>query len=210
MEARRTTSLSRPESARRCLTTTAFSWKEVQAAFHPIQERGPRDARVIRGAQALQERASTAEECATSADWTSLWAELRPTPVASSVASAGSPFGHAVIAVVGWRACESDRTVDATEKKAEQSTYAEGAQLPDHETRQWGPGAVVFAALEEARQMLADDLVEDGVLGLVVDSLPWHTCRWRGRRWRLPVRLRIPFCGRGIPGPGRGVLRSRF
>ena len=96
------------------------------------------------------------------------------------------------------------------DRRSEQSTFAEGAQLPDHETRQWGPGAVLFDALEESKQMGTDDLVEDGLLGLVAGSLPWHPCWWRGRCLRLPVRLRVAFCERGVPGPGRRVLKTRI
>ena len=43
-------------------------------------------------------------------------------------------------------------------------------------------------AMEDSRQMLAEDGVAEGLLGLVADPPPWHTCRWRcppvsGRDW---------------------------
>ena len=56
---------------------------------------------MIRGAQAAQQGASTRLKCPTSADRTSLGAELRRTPFTSRAASAGSTFGHAVIAAIG-------------------------------------------------------------------------------------------------------------
>ena len=75
--------------------------------FRPLQERGPHGVMVIQGAQALQDRSSTRQKRPTSAHRTGLWAELRPAPCPSSAASPGSPFGHAVIAAVGRRACGS-------------------------------------------------------------------------------------------------------
>ena len=55
---------------------------------------------MIRGAQAAQLGSSTRLKCPTSADRTSLVSGLRRTPFTSRAASAGSTFGHAVIAAI--------------------------------------------------------------------------------------------------------------